>query len=91
MLFQEYPYDAEMYVKSATLNDGSEFVGLFNFGFDPLENIELATIQTPKSVKILQKNGEWKEVAFTFDNKILTIPTKLEPMYPAMLRIDFAK
>ena len=86
-----YPYDAEMYVKSATLNDGSEFVGLFNFGFDPLENIELATIQTPKSVKILQKNGEWKEVAFTFDNKILTIPTKLEPMYPAMLRIDFAK
>ena len=84
-----YPYDAEMYVKSATLNDGSEFVGLFNFGFDPLDNIELATLQVPKSVKMLNKKGKWENVKFSVNNKILTIPTKLEPMYPAMLRINF--
>ncbi len=84
-----YPYDAEMYVKSLTQKDGSELVGLFNFGWDPLEQIELAFSEKPKSVDILQKNGKWQKVDFSTEGNLLKIKQKLEPMYPVVLKLNF--
>ncbi len=84
-----YPYDAEMYVKSLTQKDSSELVGLFNFGWDPLENIELAFSEKPKSVEILQKNGKWQKAKFSAEKNILNISKKLEPMYPVVMKLKF--
>ena len=87
-----YPYDAEMYVKSGTLKDGSEVVGLFNFGWDPREVIELGFSKEPKEVKILNLKGKWEKVEFEVkkDKKgkaILEIKKRLEPMYPLFFNL----
>ena len=84
-----YPYDAEMYVKSGTLKDGSEVLGLFNFGWDPLEEIELGFSKEPKSVKMLNLKGEWENIEFKVekDKQILIIKKRLEPMYPLFFKL----
>jgi len=84
-----YPYDAEMYVKSHTLKDNSELVGLFNFGYDPLETVELAFTEKPKSLKILTKQGKWEDLNFDVNGNILSISKRLEPMYPMILKFFY--
>ena len=84
-----YPYDAEMYVKSGTLKDGSEVVGLFNFGWDPLDVIELGFSKEPKEILMLNIKGQWEKVEFLVkkNKKVLAIKKRLEPMYPMFFKL----
>ncbi len=84
-----YPYDAEMYVKSGTLKDGSELVGLFNFGWDILDKVELAFSQKPTSVEILNKQGKWEKSDFSIEEGVMKVNRALEPMYPIVLKLRF--
>lgn len=82
-----YPFDAEMFVYSGTLEDGGELMGLFNFGWDVLDKIELAYSVKPASVKIMTQKGGWESVPFSAKDGLLTVNRKIEPMYPIVLKI----
>lgn len=82
-----YPYDAEMYVKTGTQKDGSELVGLFNFGWDPLDEVELMFAEKPSKVMMLKKDGKWESVKYSIEGKLLKVHQKLEPMYPMVLKM----
>ena len=84
-----YPYDAEVFVQTGTQRDGSEFVCVYNFGWDPLDEIELGFSREPKSVKILGADGEFADAKFAVSGGVLKVKRKLEPMYPVFLKIGF--
>lgn len=82
-----YPADAEMYARTKRLADGSHLVALFNFGWDPLEKIELGFSKKPLSAQILRKNGKWEDCKFSVSGGVATFSERLEPMYPVILKI----
>ncbi|MBQ6534373.1 MAG: hypothetical protein IJI37_04320, partial [Opitutales bacterium] len=84
-----YPHDAEVFVQTGTQKDGREFVCVYNFGWDPLEEIELGFSREPKSVKILGADGKFADAKFAVSGGVLKVKRKLEPMYPVFLKIGF--
>ena len=86
-----YPFDAEVYLKTATIDDGSELVGFFNFGYDPLEKVELRSFEKPKKISVLEKSGDWKDVSFSCEKGLISVDRKAETMYPVVLKVEFEK
>ena len=74
---------------SATLADGGVFAGVYNFGWDALDEIELAFARQPKTVEILGLDGKLKPAKFRVENGVLKIARRLEPMYPVFIKAGF--
>ena len=62
-----YPEDAEVYLRAGRLCDNTLFVGFFNIGLDPLEEVVLQCKECVSSVEMLDENGVRVPVDFTRD------------------------
>ena len=82
-----YPGDIEMLMRAGYLNDGRLLVGIWNIGFDPLEELDLVVDKLPTSVKQLMKDGSFANVDFTASGDRITVATRVEPMYPVVLTL----
>ena len=59
-----YTGDAEIYLKSADMDDGKLFCSLINLGFDPLAEIPLSIEKDVKRIDKLMPDGKFKKVRF---------------------------
>ena len=71
-----YPNDEEVYLRVADMADGGLFCGMFNLGFDPIDEIELISKRNITSISRLMPDGTREDVEFTKDGDkyILQIP-----------------
>ena len=76
-----------MLMRAGYLNDGRLLVGIWNIGFDPLEELDLVVDKLPTSVKQLMKDGSFANVDFTASGDRITVATRVEPMYPVVLTL----
>ncbi len=83
-----YPGDVEMYMRAGRLPSGEYMVAMFNISQDALEEITLVSDRTPKSVEMLNENGEREACDFEFSDGDLTISRGLMPMTPMVLFIS---
>lgn len=80
--------DAEVYLRTARLPDGSRFVAFFNVGLDPLEEILLASEQAYTRARMLTPDGAKAEVPMTVSSRkdgrfslLLSVPARtLDPV-----------
>lgn len=80
-----YTEDAEVYLKTATMPDGSEFVAFFNIGFDPLEEIPLACDKEIREVSMLQPDGTISPCSFTASCNQIIVDTPAYTLNPVIL------
>lgn len=83
-----YDGDNEICFRSGYTKEGNLLCAIFNLGYDPQDEITLYLEKQPSTVQILCKDGSLKDVEFeNRDNKLYSIKTKIEPLYPVILII----
>ncbi len=82
-----YPGDAEVYLKTANMDDGGYFVSFINECADPIENIELIVNKKVEKVYKLDENGDRVEVKFTQKGDLVTLDCQSIVLQPVLLLI----
>ncbi len=82
-----YPGDAEVYLKTANMQDGGYFVSFINECADPIEEIELIVDKSVKEVYKLNENGDRVKVEFTQNGDRLTLKEGAVVLNPVILLI----
>ncbi len=82
-----YTEDAEVYLRAADMADGGLFLGVFNIGLDPLEEIPLWVNRKIKRIEMLSKYGKRKECEFEVSNEIVIVKTPAYTLNPVILFI----
>ncbi len=81
-----YPDDAEVYLRTATMPDGTQFCAFFNIGLDPIDNITLVSEKKVNSIEYLDCDGTRKPCAFTVDeNGVITLDIGALTLHPQIL------
>lgn len=80
-----YPEDAEIFLHTGTLPDGSLVCVLFNLGYDPLSFIPFKTTFGIKRVRALKRNGGYFDCKFTYKNNLLTVQASCSIFDPVVL------
>lgn len=80
-----YPGDSEVYMKAASMEDGSLFVAFFNISLDPIEEITLVTDRDVSKIDMLCPDGSYKAVNFTPEGKKLTLNISANILTPVIL------
>ena len=70
------------------LRSGENVLGFFNLGFDPLETLEIRCAEKTSKAEVLMPSGEWKELDFTWNGNILSLPVSLACYEPAVIRLS---
>lgn len=83
-----YPNDEEVYLRVAEVDSGELFVAFFNFGYDPIENIELVIDRKVKKIEKLQKDGTRKALDFAIKDDRYVIDANAYIMQPIILFIS---
>ena len=82
-----YPGDAEVYLKTANMDDGGYFVSFINECADPIENIELNVNKKVKKIYKLNEKGERVKVKFTQKGDLVTLKEPSFVLQPVLLLI----
>ncbi|MBR3804873.1 MAG: hypothetical protein IKJ14_05980 [Clostridia bacterium] len=82
-----YPGDAEVYLKTANMDDGGYFVSFINECADPIENIELIVDKKVKKIYKLNEKGERVKVKFTQKGDLVTLKEPSFVLQPVLLLI----
>ncbi|MBR6371810.1 MAG: hypothetical protein IKS20_01370, partial [Victivallales bacterium] len=64
-----------------------DVIGMFNLGFDPLENPSLRCANRPERMEILADDGLWHPLEFSWQNDTALLPLHLECYEMAALKI----
>ncbi|MBE6667090.1 MAG: hypothetical protein E7607_02115 [Ruminococcaceae bacterium] len=82
------PSDNELCLRAGYLKDGTLLAAIFNLSYDPEEKTVLYLEKEPKSVSVLDENGN--EVAISFEKtseNFYTMNVACDPLYPTILLI----
>ncbi|MBQ7760484.1 MAG: hypothetical protein IJ400_00365 [Clostridia bacterium] len=82
-----YPYDEEVYLKVAEMENGDVFVALFNLGTDPIEKLELVCDFDAKEFCKLLPNGKELSLDFEKVNNRYILNTPANTLDPVVLFI----
>ncbi len=82
-----YPGDAEVYLKTANMDDGGYFVSFINECADPIENIELIVDKKVEKVYKLNEKGEKVDINFTQEGDKITLDCDSVVLNPVLLLI----
>ena len=69
------------------LPDGADALGIFNLGFDPLEELAIRCAARPARSEILRPDGVWEPLGSAWRDGVLTLPVRLECYSPAVIRL----
>lgn len=79
--------DQNVSARTWTLADGSTMLAVFNLNFDPLESIDLRTVEPLKSVKMLDAGGTWQPIDWFKEGTISRVAHRLETYGVAILQL----
>lgn len=71
-----------------TLNPREDVLGLFNLSFDPMETVAIRCARKPGKAELLQPNGRWKALPFSWNKGMMELPVRLECYEPAVFRLS---
>ena len=80
-----YPGDEEVLLKAARTEDGGLFAMLLNMSLDEIEEISLVIKEDIKSIKIIEKDGKYRDVAFTKNGEVYTLELEAGVFEPKAL------
>ena len=81
--------DTDVYMKCGEMENGDDFLAMFNISFDILEEIDLYTQKEVKNVKMLTKKGEYVDVEFEKTQDGITIKTDLILLMPKVFILQY--
>ena len=70
------------------LPDGADVLGIFNLGFDPMEDLAIRCAARPARAEILLPDGAWGPLDPVWNDGVLTLPVRLECYCPAVVRLE---
>ena len=70
------------------LRSGEDVLGVFNLGFDPMETVAIRCARKPAKAELLQPNGRWKALPFSWNKGTIELPVRLECYEPAVFRLS---
>ena len=89
---KQLPYTAEenqpVMLLHRTVKSGADILGIFDLGFDPMENLAIRCAVKPAKTEFLQPSGEWQTMDTEWKDGVLTIPVRLECYQPAVVRLS---
>jgi hypothetical protein len=68
-------------------NDGSALLAFFNLNFDELTPLKVRCAKAPKSIELLNGDGTWQPLQFTYKDGIAELPLSLECYQCTVVRI----
>ena len=80
--------DEELYFKCASLCDGRLLCAVFNFGFDPMEEIEMYFDTEPKKITKLMPDGKEQQISFTKSENGYIIDSCCNTLEPVILFVE---
>ena len=80
--------DEELYCKCAKLRDGRMLSAVFNFGFDPIDKLEMHFEKTPKKITKLSPCGKEEEISFEKGDNGYILSTECNTLDPVILFIE---
>lgn len=80
-----YPHDEEVYLRVADMQDNQIFCGIFNIGFDIIEETELVCTDPIAQVQMLMPDGTLNAVGFRQDGNLCVVPVSAFPATPLIL------
>lgn len=84
-----YTGDIEMLVHAGYLSDGRLLASFSDLGYDPEDTLNIYLEREPKSIRLLDKEGELGDVAYrSLGEGRYSVGTRVEPMYPVILVIE---
>ena len=82
------PFDSDVYMKAAKMEDGRIFASLFNLSLDTMEKAQIACDFTPRKVYKLMPDGGEREIDFSFENGLCTLDTECKTLDPVVIFIE---
>lgn len=83
-----YEGDNEICFRAGHLADGRLLVGVFDIGFDPMDELTLYLESAPTEIRRMLPDGRDEAVEFeALGENIYSLKTRVEPMYPVILLI----
>ncbi len=82
------PYDADVYMKAADMEDGRIFAAVFNLSLDAMEKTQLVCDFIPTKICKLMPSGEEMEIPFSFENGLCTLDTECKTLDPVVVFIE---
>ncbi len=79
------PFDGDVYLRAADIDDGRRFCAVFNLSTDEIEALQLVSDRPVTKIENLKPDGTWEEVAFTSDNNTLTLDLACKTLHPTVL------
>ena len=83
-LAKDYQWLMMLHHRTAEQQD---ILGLFNLGFDPLENPTLRCAKRPEGIEWLAEDGQWHPLTFSWQDDFATLPICLECYEMAALKV----
>ena len=80
--------DEELYFKCARLCDGRLLCAVFNFGFDPIDVIEMMFEKTPRKITKLTPDGKESEISFEKSDDGYIIDSCCNTLEPVILFVE---
>lgn len=83
-----YPGDEEVYVNVAETADNGLFVGIFNIGLDPIEQLELVCFETVNKIYRLTPSGNKESIGFEHSDNRYILECCANTLEPVILFLD---
>ena len=83
-----YPGDAEVFLKTALLPDGTRFCAFTDLSFDPLPEIVLKVSEPVHAVSALSPDGVFRPCEFSEENGTLTVFREAETLLTEILLLS---
>ena len=80
--------DQDIMFRCGELSDGSTFAALINLSYDAMKEIPFVFKKAPSSIKVLDFDGQWKDIAFRTENGTVYVQYALLSNLPVVFKIS---